>query len=45
MIDFQDFNYINAGHSYPVMINGRLAGYVDNAEVEDFIGSLRKLKC
>ena len=33
MIDFQDFNYVNSGHSYPVMINGRLAGYVDNAEV------------
>lgn len=33
MIDFSDFNYVDPIHSYPVMINGRLAGYVDNSFV------------
>jgi hypothetical protein len=45
MIDISDFDYVNAVHAYPVMINGKLAGYVDNAEIEDFIDSLRLLKC
>lgn len=31
MIDFSDFGYIDPVHAYPVMINGRLAGYVDNS--------------
>jgi hypothetical protein len=30
MIDFTDFSYLDPVHAYPVMINGRLAGYVDN---------------
>jgi len=33
MIDVSDFEYVNATHAYPVMINGRLSGYVDNAEI------------
>jgi hypothetical protein len=30
MIDFSDFNYVNSSLAYPTMINGKLAGYVDD---------------
>lgn len=30
MIDFNDFNYLNSIHSYPIMINGCFVGYIDN---------------
>lgn len=45
MIDFADFSYVDPTHAYPVMINGRLAGYVDSAHVEAFTDSMRHLKC
>jgi hypothetical protein len=45
MIDFTDFSYLEAAHAYPVMINGRLAGYIDNIYVEAFMDSMRHLKC
>jgi DNA-directed RNA polymerase I subunit RPA2 len=45
MVDFEDFNYVNASSAYPTMINGRLAGYVDDVEIDNFVRSMRKLKC
>ena len=45
MVDFSDFNYLDPVHAYPVMVNGRLAGYVDNKYVQSFIDSIRHLKC
>jgi hypothetical protein len=45
MIDFSDFGYLDPVHAYPVMVNGRLAGYVDNTFAESFIDSMKHLKC
>ena len=44
MINFSDFNFINPQEAYPVMVDGRLAGYVDNNYVETFVNALRGLK-
>jgi hypothetical protein len=32
MVDFSDFSYVKATSAYPTMINGKLAGYVDDVE-------------
>ena len=44
MIDFTDFNFLDPQFAYPVMIDGRLAGYVDNHHADGFINSMRYLK-
>ena len=30
MININDFNYLQTNHAYPIMINGKLGGYVEN---------------
>lgn len=44
MIDFADFNFLDPQFAYPVMIDGRLAGYVENHHAEGFVNSMRALK-
>lgn len=44
MVNIQDFNNLTTLHSYPVMVNGKLSGYVENNIVERFVESLKLLK-
>lgn len=44
MISLDNYNYLNDSDCYPVMIDGRHAGYVENKLADHLANSLRHLK-
>ena len=37
MISIYDFGYLETSQSYPVMIDGKLCGSVENSQAEKFV--------
>lgn len=44
VIPCESFNYIGSEMVYPVLIDGRMTGYVLDSDVENFVNSMRILK-
>lgn len=44
MIDISNYSYLHDADAYPVMINGRHAGYVEDVIAEDFMQAMRRHK-
>lgn len=44
MISIDDLNELDDKNCYPIMIDGKHAGYIEDDEAQDFVSSIRVLK-
>jgi hypothetical protein len=44
MLSLENYNYVNDIDCYPIMIDGRHAGYIENKHTDEFLKSLKHYK-